>query len=214
MSMHPSSRLHSKGRKWASYGLSEGHSQPVNRKTTLRRFALFTVGGSLAVWLIGCVAWHLINQTHFRKALPQEFQCFSLVTTYDSASLGDYLVMFIAPVVRGESRGCAIFRLSSDWHEIIQLEGLQALQALKTSDGQGRDTRYYGEWKPTPIPQSWLSSENTSGAWQGLDQSTFRYQRKVMEQLRQPGAYYTKTARGEALVILPGLRRVIYTYAH
>jgi hypothetical protein len=178
-------------------------------KKLLKFFAFFA-----AVVLLFAIAWHQIQQAHFRQFLPKEFQNFPLVSAYDSLKISDLpALMFIR-----ESFGCAIFKMTPEWVEKFNHEGLNALQPIRESKGNPDSPQLYGprpytEWKETPIPKEWVGSETLSGAWLGLDRSPYKLQVKIMSQLNEPGSFYTELNGDQCLLIIPKLKWVIFTYS-
>jgi hypothetical protein len=158
-------------------------------------------------------AWHRTQETHFRQFLPAEFQGFPLVNAYDSLKISDLpALMFIR-----ESFGCAIFKMTPEWVERFDREGLKALQTISESKGNADRPQLYGsrpytEWKETPISAGWLSSDTRSGAWLDLTPAPYKLQVKVVEQLKEPGSFYTRMNGDQCLLIIPKLRWVIFTY--
>ncbi len=187
-------------------------SLPLWQKPLIKKLLKFFAFIAATILLV-VLAWHQIQQAHFRQFLPKEFQNFPLVSAYDSLKISDLpALMFIR-----ESFGCAIFKMTPEWVDKLNSEGLNALQPIRESKGNPNSPQLYGprpytEWKETPISAGWLSSETLSGAWLDLTPAPYKLQVKVVEQLKKSGSFYTIMNGDQCLLIIPKLKWVIFTY--
>ena len=172
----------------------------------------------IAVVLIAGVLW-MVNRLHiYRRAqlvLPTAIETSGLVDF--GMWPGQLECNLMAILLRCESHGAVILRLSRDTAEDMRERGLEFFAGAERARGvlnnQRRGPAVYEPWRPTPLPWEW-QDEALGELWGSL--YTLKMDRTLYAEVvcaREAGSFYTKKVNsGANLVVIPEKRLVIYTW--
>ncbi len=179
---------------------------PGMKKSLLYRLLV----SSLVVCLV-IQGWRYVRYRHYSKAIPSVIEVSSLLLSGENTSLWVLLVP-----MRSDHCGGAIFSLSRRTAREIQETGVEYFKQATYGRGSfGKHRTYkvsYGAWRETPVPTSWVKE----GSWPGIycirRRSRYRSpEAEVLSAAKKPGSYYSRSERGERIIVIPELRLVSYT---
>jgi hypothetical protein len=171
-----------------------------------------------AVWIIALVSWFvlgILETSHYRKFIPGELQVLGPVFIDSNENLG---TLIGAMLIRPEFCGAAIYQLAPATLRQIERDGLEFFKEVTESrgrfdmNGTGPDgaTKVYVDWQPGPLPHNWTRNVT----WSGLlcTDISPEMARQLNAAAAEPQTFYTRSRDGNALVVLPNLGWVVFTY--
>jgi hypothetical protein len=173
---------------------------------------LFTIFGK-ALLLCIFLFWMFIRAERihrFQAAIPEKLKLEINSVVLQGEESTPLIFAIIPSVVRGESCGGGVFRLSKSTINAIESEGLDFFKDATQS--RNRKNRYpTWHWQRTPVPDTWTSN----GAWPALfcitNGNTSRLIRRITKTSELPGSYYAGSPNS-TLLVLPKLGLVVYGY--
>jgi hypothetical protein len=189
-------------------------SLAVNERRTSRWQT--ALGAVLLIALVGWVALGILEQNHYRRYLPGKLQVTGSVFIDSNEDVG---TVVMALLVRPEFCGTAIFELSPATRRAIEADGLAFFEGAtwsrgrfdKNGTGPEGAAQTYEAWQRGPLPHDWTRH----GLWSGLlcTDISPKMARLLNQAAADPGAVYTQSiGGGNALVVLPSLGWVVFTY--
>jgi hypothetical protein len=174
------------------------------------------LGAVLIIALVSWVALGILETNHYRKFIPGKLQVLGPVFIDSNENIG---TLMSAMLIRPEFCGAAIFQLSPATLRQIERDGLAFFEGVTETrarfelNGAGPDgaPKTYADWQSGPLPHDWTRN----GVWSGLlctDISPGMVGQLTVA-AGEPDAFYTRsTGGGNALVVLPNLGWVVFTY--
>jgi hypothetical protein len=170
----------------------------------------------LLIALVSWVALGILETLHYRKFIPGKLQVLEPVYIDSNENFG---TLMAAMLVRPEFCGAAIYRLSPATLREIERDGLVFFEGVTETRarfemngaGPGGVHKTYSGWRSGPLPHDWTRN----GLWSGLLCADISpgMARQLNTAAAEPGAFYTRSPRdGNALVVLPKLGWVVFTY--